>query len=316
MLFNTSNIIASLMGTQSYRPAYLSMTDDEFEDRITAAIDLLRACRACPKRCGADRIDGMIGYCRVGRDPVIASYGPHHAEEAPISGWNGSGTIFYSGCNLKCAFCQNHDISQDISGTPSGPQDHARIMLSLQERGCHNINLVSPTHVMPQILEAVYHAARNGLKVPIVYNTGGYDLVEGLKHLDGIVDIYMPDMKYSSSDHASSLSDALDYPDVNRLAIMEMHRQVGDLMIDKKGLATSGLLVRHLVLPQDASGTGDTMRFLADRVSKDTFVNIMDQYRPSYKASRFEFMNRRITNEEYERAIGWAKDAGLHRFNV
>lgn len=316
MLFNMSNTIASLMGSQLASPVYLLMTDDELKDRMGASIDLLRACRACPRHCGVDRIDGMAGYCRIGRDPVIASYGPHHGEEAPISGCMGSGTIFYSGCNLKCAFCQNHDISQDISGIPFGPQDHARIMLSLQDRGCHNINLVSPTHVMPQVLEAVYLAVRNGLRVPIVYNTGGYDSVEVLRLLEGIVDIYMPDMKYSSAEQASRLSDASDYPDVNRRAVQEMHRQVGDLMIDGMGLATSGLLVRHLVLPEDASGTHDTIRFLADRVSMDTYVNIMDQYRPSYMASQFGYVNRRITNEEYERALGWAMDAGLHRFDV
>ncbi|MDG6224342.1 MAG: radical SAM protein [Candidatus Thermoplasmatota archaeon] len=304
------------MGSKPPSPDYLSMTNDEFEDRIGASIDILRACKACPRRCGVDRIDGMTGYCRIGRDPVIASYGPHYGEEAPISGWKGSGTIFYSGCNLKCAFCQNYNISQDISGTPFGPQDHSRIMISLQDMGCHNINLVSPTHVMPQVLEAIYHAARNGLRVPIVYNSGGYDPIEALRLLEGIVDIYMPDMKYSSAEQASRLSDASDYPDVNRRAMLEMHRQVGDMMIDGMGLATRGLLVRHLILPEDASGTQDTMRFLADSISIDTYVNIMDQYRPSFMASFIEGMDRRITNDEYERALRWAKEAGLHRFDV
>jgi len=260
-----------------------------------------------------DRIGGERGYCGIGRDPVVSSYGPHLGEEGPIRARFGSGTIFFSGCNMTCRYCQNHDISQGPVGQAFPPDDMARIMLSLQRKGCHNINLVSPTHVMPQVLEALEIAAPMGLEVPIVYNTGGYDSVGSLRLLEGIVDIYMPDMKYSDGKIASRLSGAPDYPEVNRMAVKEMHRQVGDLVIGPDGAAARGLLVRHLVLPNDLAGTKDIMSFISREISARTVVNVMDQYRPSYLSCGDPELGRAITSDEYERAVRYTLSAGLGR---
>jgi putative pyruvate formate lyase activating enzyme len=246
---------------------------------------------------------------------MVASYGPHHGEEAPLRGWRGSGTIFFAWCNLRCVFCQNWDISQQGMGRAMSPAELAEMMLELQAMGCHNINLVSPSHVVAQILAAVAIAARRGLHLPLVYNTGGYDSLEALALLDGVVDIYMPDMKYADSAIAHRYSHVRDYCDVNRAAVKEMHRQVGDLVLDDRGIAQRGLLVRHLVLPNDLAGTEQVIEFLAREISPATYLNLMDQYRPCYRAAEHPPLDRRLTGPEYHAALAAAHHAGLHRLD-
>ena len=246
---------------------------------------------------------------------VISSYSPHFGEEAPLVGRHGSGTIFFAYCNLRCLFCQNYTISQLGEGSAVDREELARMMLALQAKGCHNINLVSPTHVMPYILDALELAASMGLHLPLVYNSGGYDSVETLKLLDGIIDIYMPDMKYSDAKIAEQLSGIKDYPTVNRAAIKEMHRQVGDLQIDKQGIAQRGLLVRHLVLPNGLAGTEEIVSFLAKEVSTDTYLNIMAQYHPCHKAFDIPQLSRSVSNEEFYQAIELAHQQGLNRLD-
>jgi putative pyruvate formate lyase activating enzyme len=234
-------------------------------------------------------------------------------EEEPLRGWHGSGTIFFSRCNLRCQYCQNYDISQTNSGDEVDPIGLAKIMLELQALGCHNINLVSPTHVAPQILEAVLIAAQNGLRLPLVYNTGGYDSLTVLKLLDGVIDIHMPDMKYANANVALKYSKIRNYPRVNQACVREMHHQVGNLTLDENGLATRGLLVRHLILPHNLAGTNEIVRFLAEEISENTYLNLMDQYRPSFKARLYPQLIRPITHQEYQTAINWAHEAGLYR---
>lgn len=246
---------------------------------------------------------------------MVSSYGPHFGEEAPLVGRNGSGTIFFSYCNLHCVFCQNYTISQLGEGEPVARETLASMMLSLQDRGCHNINLVSPTHVVPYILEALDIAAAKGLHLPLVYNTGGYDAIETLKLLDGIVDIYMPDMKYSDGKTAERLSSIKDYPKINRAAVKEMHRQVGDLKLDEDGIAQRGLLVRHLVLPNGLAGTQAIVKFLANEVSTNTYLNIMSQYRPCHKAFEIPGLDRSPRDQEFSDAIKLAHQQGLHRLD-
>ncbi len=246
---------------------------------------------------------------------MISSYGAHFGEEAPLVGKHGSGTIFFTYCNLRCVFCQNYTISQLGEGNKTDKEELARIMLSLQARGCHNINLVSPTHVVPYILDALELAASMGLHLPLVYNSGGCDSVETLELLDGIVDIYMPDMKYSDEKTAEQLSGIKDYPKVNRAAIKEMHRQVGDLQIDEEGIAQRGLLVRHLVLPNRLAGTGEVVRFLAQEVSTNTYLNIMAQYHPCHKAFDIPLLSRPVLRQEFQEALGLAHQQGLERLD-
>jgi len=246
---------------------------------------------------------------------VVASAFPHHGEESCLSGWGGSGTIFFSSCNLRCVFCQNYDISWGEEGRPVGPEELAGIMLALQRQGCHNINFVTPSHVIPQILEALPAAVEGGLRIPLVYNSSGYDAPEGLELLDGVVDIYMPDFKFWDPAVARRLA-AEDYPEAARAAVREMHRQVGDLVVDAQGLAVRGLLVRHLVLPGGLAGTAEVMRFLAG-LSRNTFVNLMGQYRPEGRVGvggAFAEIDRRIGRGEMEEAYRAAREAGLHRF--
>ncbi len=257
---------------------------------------------------------GEKGKCQVTDQALVSSYGPHFGEEAPLVGRRGSGTIFFSYCNLKCIFCQNYTISQLGEGVPVSKEELARIMLSLQEKGCHNVNLVSPTHVVPHILEALELAVEQGLRLPLVYNTGGYDSLETLKLLDGVVDIYMPDMKYSDEKVAEKLSGVKNYPQVNRAAVKEMHRQVGDLEI-VDGIARRGLLVRHLVLPNNLAGTHEIVRFLAQEISPNTYLNIMAQYHPCYRAYELPELGRPITEEEFIRAQEEALRAGLKRLD-
>ena len=287
----------------------------ELRARVEAATALLQSCRVCPRQCGANRLQGEAGKCRTERQARVSSYAPHLGEESPLVGRHGSGTIFFTNCNLRCVFCQNYSISQLGEGETVTKEELARMMLSLQDRQCHNINLVSPTHVVPQILEALELAIGLGLHLPLVYNSGGYDSQETLRLLDGIVDIYMPDMKYGDAKAAEELSGIKNYPSVNRAAIKEMHRQVGGLQIDRDGVAQRGLLIRHLVLPSGLAGTEAIVRFISQEISPDTYVNIMAQYRPCYRASDFPSLSRPISAAEYQQAIHLAHRAGLHRLD-
>ena len=287
----------------------------ELRRRAEQAWTILESCEICPRRCRVNRLAGELGQCRTGKVAMVSSYGPHFGEEAPLVGRFGSGTIFFTHCNLRCVFCQNYTISQLGEGEVTSSEQLAAMMLSLQAGGCHNINLVSPTHVVPQILAALELAAGAGLCVPLVYNSGGYDSVDTLKLLDGIVDIYMPDMKYSDARVAEELSGIKDYPEFNRVAVKEMHRQVGDLDLDERGVARRGLLVRHLVLPQGLAGTEEVARFLAREVSTNTYLNVMAQYRPCHKAFQHPSLSRSITREEFNEAVAMARKHGLHRLD-
>ena len=287
------------------------MSQRTLQDRAHVALARLASCDLCPRRCGADRLADERGFCRSGRWARVASFAPHFGEEAPLVGRAGSGTIFFSGCNLSCVFCQNYDISQEGAGREVSAQALARMMLALQRQGCHNINFVTPSHVVPQILEALVLAREEGLKVPLVYNSSGYDSVDTLRLLDGIFDIYMPDAKYGSDGPALKYSSAPGYTAVMKAALREMHRQVGDLAMDGDGIAVRGLLVRHLVLPEGRAGTAEVVRFLSEEISPNTYLNIMDQYRPEYKASLFAELCRPITGREYARALHLAAAAGL-----
>lgn len=295
-----------------YRRLFNSGT---LEQRVAASYSHLSVCDVCPLECSVDRISGKLGVCRTGIKAKINSFSPHHGEEDPIRGWRGSGTIFFTRCNLKCQYCQNHGISQIDSGEEASPDDIANIMLLLQSYGCHNINFVSPSHVVPQIIAAVMIAAKAGLFIPLVYNSGGYDSLTMLTLLDGIIDIYMPDMKYGDSNIAQKYSKIPNYPKVNQAAVKEMHRQVGDLIIDMNGLAVRGLLVRHLILPESLAGTKKIVNFLAEEISKNTYLNLMDQYRPSYHADQYPELNRQILHHEHQEAINMAINAGLNRFD-
>lgn len=300
----------------AFQAAYRKLLESgELKTRIQTLTDDLKSCEICPRDCRVNRTEGELGSCRVGRRALVSSAGPHYGEEDPLRGWRGSGTIFFAGCNLHCRYCQNASISQRAAGDPVEPRELGEIMLDLQDRGCHNINLVSPTHVAAQILEALFHAARGGLKIPLVYNSGGYDKQSTLKLLDGVVDIYMPDMKYADERIARKFSAVEDYPRINREAVLEMHRQVGDLQLSPEGLAQRGLLVRHLLLPEGSAGTEQILEFLAEKVSQNTYLNLMDQYRPAYRADLFPVLRKRITRREYEEAVEQAKNLGLRRLD-
>ena len=298
-------------------PAYFALLrNGELERRVHDAERHMRACDLCARYCHVDRLRSIRGaICRTGARAVVHSYGPHHGEEDCLRGSHGSGTIFFSWCNLRCEFCQNWDISRQGRGQERSPEALARMMLDLQKMGCHNVNLVSPSHVVAQILEALLIAARQGLHLPLVYNTGGYDSPEALALLDGIIDVYMPDMKYGDSRLAHRYSHVRDYVAVNRAAVQEMHRQVGDLDIDSDGVARRGLLVRHLVLPNGIAGTDAVLRFLAESVSPDTYVNLMDQYRPCYRAEESPGLGRPITDAEFDAAMDSARRHGIHRLD-
>jgi putative pyruvate formate lyase activating enzyme len=298
--------------TASYRSL---LESGVLEQRSQELMGRLSPCKVCAWECKCDRMSGKAGICRTGALARVSSYGPHLGEEAPLRGWRGSGTIFFSLCNLRCQFCQNFDISQADAGWEANSEQLARIMLELQQAGCHNINLVSPSHVVPQIVAAVLVAARQGLHLPLVYNTGGYDSVETLELLEGIVDIYMPDMKYASPQTGQRYSKARSYPQINQAAVREMHRQVGDLSIGDEGLARRGLLVRHLVLPHNIAGTAEVARFLAQEISPQTYINVMDQYYPAYNAGQFSKLNRRLTRAEYLAAREAVLAAGLTRLD-
>lgn len=301
----------------SFEPAYVELLrSGELKRRAEAALEHLKECDLCAWKCGVDRTE-KIGFCKTGRQPLVSSYFPHMGEEDPLRGRRGSGTIFFANCNLRCQYCQNYDISQEGSGRPVEAASLAVMMLHLQDMGCHNINFVSPSHVVAQIIEALAIAAEKGLRIPLVYNTGGYDSLAALRLLDGIVDIYMPDMKYADAEIGQKYSKIPDYPRHNRAAVRAMHRQVGDLVMDEQGVALRGLLIRHLILPNGLAGTPEVVRFLAEEISKDTYINLMGQYRPEYKvrAQRIEPLNRHPTVDEMSEAYEVARRAGLHRFD-
>ncbi len=303
-----------------FEPAYLKLArSGHMQERVTAAFQHMAKCDLCAWECRVDRKAGTLGVCRSGVKARISSYGPHLGEEDPLRGWRGSGTIFFARCNMRCQFCQNYDISQTDAGEELEPDELAAIILELQNSRCHNINLVSPSHVVPQILAAIYLAAQQGLRLPIVYNTGGFDSLSALRLLDGVIDIYMPDMKYASQHIARAYSRIPHYPQSNQAAVKEMHHQVGDLQIDAQGLAQRGLLVRHLVLPNGLAGTAEIVDFLAKEISPDTYLNLMDQYRPDFNVrqypNRFPKLRRPVNTQEFQAALQAARAAGLHRFD-
>lgn len=299
-----------------YVPAYIKAFETGvLAQRVTTARNHLKACALCPRACRADRSAGGLGVCKTGEHAVVASYDAHFGEEAPLVGTHGSGTIFFSYCNLLCLFCQNYEISHEGRGEPVEAARLARMMLFLQNKGCHNINFVTPSHVVPQILAALEIAVEKGLRVPLVYNSSAYDRVETLQLLDGIIDIYMPDFKFWDPGPSEETCQAEDYPAVARAAIAEMHRQVGDLIVDESGLARHGLLVRHLVLPAELAGTRNIMAFIAEEISTNTYVNIMSQYRPCGKAAQIRGLGTPISSSEYEKAIQSARDVGIQRLD-
>jgi putative pyruvate formate lyase activating enzyme len=298
-------------------PAYLKLfRSGELGERVRQAFQRLENCDLCARYCHVNRLLTIEGaVCRTGEQAIVHSFGPHHGEEAVLRGWNGSGTIFFSWCNLRCVFCQNWEISQRGMGRVAGRRDIAAMMLELQERGCHNINFVSPSHLVAQILAAVEIAAREGLHLPLVYNTGGYDSLEALALLDGVIDIYMPDMKYGDSAIARQYSKVRNYVEVNRMAVKEMHRQVGDLVLDERGLAQRGLLIRHLVLPGDLASTEKVLAFIAHEISPNTYLNLMHQYRPCYRTEEYPPLDRTLKVGEYRATLAMAERHGLLRLD-
>ena len=295
-------------------PSYIKLYNSgELHERIKILNAILEDCRLCPRDCRKNRLKGEIGVCKAGAELMVSSVFPHFGEEPPLVGYFGSGTIFLTHCNLRCIFCQNYDISHSGEGKEVTTNEFADYMIYLQRLGCHNINFVTPTHFASQIISTLPKAIEMGLELPLVWNCGGYESVEVIKLLDGIVDIYMPDFKYSSSPSAKKYSKAPDYPDIVKEALREMHRQVGFLKMDNRGIAYRGLLIRHLIMPDGIAGTRDAMEFISKELSPDSYVNIMDQYRPCYKAFDHPEIARRITTEEYEDAVRFAREAGLHR---
>lgn len=296
--------------------SYLKLTRSELKEKIQYAGEILKCCTLCPRNCKVDRTANELGFCKTGNRPFVSSWNPHYGEESPLVGRNGSGTIFFTHCNLGCLFCQNWTISHMGEGSEISFEALSDMMLTLQRNyGCHNINLVTPTHQVPMILKSLEIAIDRGLEVPLVYNCGGYEAIDTLKILDGVIDIYMPDFKYINSEVAGRYSKAKDYPTVAKSAIKEMHRQVGDLIIDSNGIALRGLLVRHLVLPEGLAGTEEIVKFLVEEISPDTYTNIMAQYYPCYKAVEHPPLDRRLTHEEYKRAVKAAKETGLKRLD-
>jgi len=295
------------MQDEIQRPGYLKLLENgELERRADEAWRSLACCEFCPHRCRVNRLKGEKGFCKTTDQAILDSYGPHFGEEAPLVGKKGSGTVFFSWCNMRCLYCQNYEVSHLGSGQAVSNEFLAFCFLALQEDGCHNINLVTPSHVVPFILKALVLAAREGLSIPLVYNTGGYDSVNTLRLLDGVVDIFLPDFKYWDRDVGRRLSHVPDYPEVARKAIKEMHRQVGDLVIGPDGIARRGLMVRHLVLPGGLSGTKPILQFIAREISLNTYLNVMDQYRPCGEAYDHPPLDRRITREEYADALAAA----------
>ncbi len=295
-------------------PLYLEkLTITELNQRVETFKVMMEECRICPNECAVNRLSGETGNCNSISELFISNFGPHFGEEPELVGIYGSGTIFFANCNLSCVFCQNYEISQLGFGYKISIEDLANVMLSLQQRGCHNINLVTPTHFIPQIVESLSIAVTKGLEIPLVYNCGGYESENTIKLLEDIIDIYMPDIKYSDNETAQRFSGIKNYWNVVKSVIKEMYRQVGDLHVNRKGIAKRGLLVRHLVLPHNLAGSENVIDFIADEISRDTYLNIMNQYHPAFNAAKYKELNRRITDDEYEKIIKYAIGRGLHR---
>ncbi|MFH1335080.1 MAG: radical SAM protein [Candidatus Zixiibacteriota bacterium] len=302
--------------TIQWEPGYLKLSRrGELSERVEVLNGKMESCDICPHRCKVNRLKGETGICRTGKKAMISSFGPHFGEESPLVGGGGSGAIFFTNCNLGCVFCQNYDISHGGEGYPVEEDKIAEMKMELQNRGCHNINFVTPTHVVPQIVKALTFAIEMGLHIPLVYNTGGYDSVSTLELVGRVFDIYMPDLKYSDDNIAQMYCNAKDYVQTARNAIKEMHRQVGDLVMDQRGIAQRGLLIRHLILPEDLAGTYEAMRFIAEDISTNTYVNLMDQYHPCFRADDHPPLDRRITQEEFANAVKIAKGLGIKRLD-
>jgi putative pyruvate formate lyase activating enzyme len=298
----------------AFTPSYLSLYEKgELSQRVRLLKEILKECRLCPRGCGINRFEGKVGYCGGGSALVVSSAFPHFGEERPLVGHHGSGTVFLTHCNLRCVFCQNYDISHLGSGEPIPSSDLARAMTRLQEIGCHNINFVTPTHYVPQIVASLSEAIERGLRLPLVYNCSGYESIEVIRLLEGIVDIYMPDVKFMEERYSEKFCHAPDYPEVVKKVLKEMHRQVGDLTVNSLGIAERGLLIRHLVMPGGVASSEAVLKFIAEEVSVHSYINIMDQYRPEYKAYEHPEINRRITHKEYLEAVQLAKRFGLYR---
>lgn len=297
----------------NFTPAYMELVNTgEIDERIESLFDILTNCDLCPRECEINRLQGKTGYCKADANMMVSMIQPHFWEETPLVGLGGSGAVFLTHCNLRCVYCQNYETSYNEVGLPMTSEQLADNMLYLQRIGCHNINLVTPTHYTPQLVESIAIAARKGLRLPIVYNCSGYESVKTLKLLDGIIDIYMPDFKYGNDETAQLYSNAPDYFEVCSKAITEMHKQVGDLVI-KRDIAYHGLLIRHLILPNDGAGSLKVLEFIANEISRDSYVNIMFQYRPSYHASEFDEINRPPYIEERGNVLDMAIGLGLHR---
>ena len=298
----------------NFVPSYMGLHEKKgLGERGRLLAKFLKECRLCPRGCGVNRLSGETGYCKSGAGIVVSSAFPHFGEECPLVGDRGSGTIFLTHCNLRCVFCQNYDITHLGRGEPISPSEMAGLMLRLQDMGCHNINFVTPTHYIPQIVSSLSEAVEKGLRLPLVYNCSGYESVDVIRLLEGIVDIYMPDIKFMEEVYAGKFCNAPDYPDVVRKVLKEMHRQVGDLVISADGIAEKGLLIRHLVMPNGVASSEAVLRFVAEEISVDSYINIMDQYRPEYRAREYEEVSRRITHKEYLETVKIAKSFGLYR---
>ena len=297
------------------RPHYIDLLESgELHNRSLLMEDILRDCTLCPRDCHIDRTKDREGFCRSGDLPIVSGYCVHYGEEPVISGTKGSGTIFFGNCNLRCVFCQNHQISQPagtLNGDAVSHERLAEIMLKLQEMGCHNINFVSPSHFVAQIVKGIEIAASKGLCIPLVYNSNGYDALPTLKYLDGVIDIYLPDIKYADDRYASTYSKAKDYVRHSRAAILEMKRQVGDLVVDSSGVAIKGLIIRHLVLPNDLADSEESLMFIKEELGRETVISVMSQYFPTHKAVRYPLLSRPIREREYERVLEW-----LERFEL
>jgi putative pyruvate formate lyase activating enzyme len=297
-----------------FEPSYLKLYESgELVGRIEKLYKILESCELCPRKCRVNRLEGEKGRCKSGEKLVVSSYFPHFGEEPELVGRYGSGTIFLTNCNLLCIYCQNYDISHLGYGEEVSTDEAAEMMLKLQNQGCHNINFVTPTHFAPQLVKTTEIAARRGLKLPIVWNCGGYENAEIIKLLDGIVDIYMPDIKYSESEPAKKYSNATDYFERCKESVKEMHCQVGDLKVNARGIAYRGLLIRHIVLPNGLAGSEKVLEFIAEELSKECYVNIMAQYRPCGKAYEYKELSRSITSIEYSKVVVFATKLGLHR---
>jgi len=298
----------------AFIPSYIALFEKgELNHRIQLLEEFLKECRLCPRECRVNRLNGEVGYCKAPSELMVSSAFPHFGEEPPLVGYHGSGTIFLTHCNLRCVFCQNYDISHLGRGEPITPSEMAKAMFKLQEMGCHNINFVTPTHYAPQIIASLPEAIEMGLSLPIVYNCSGYESIEVIRLLDGVIDIYMPDVKYMDEKFSNQFSNAQDYPEVLRKVLKEMHRQVGDLKTNSKGIAERGLLIRHLVMPGGVASSETVLKFIGEEISPHSYVNIMDQYRPEYKAYEYSEISRRITHKEYLEAIQMAKRFHLYR---